>query len=142
MIPNGDPAERMAGRTPTETEIDRIRAEWGFDDSLPSQYVTTMEKVFTGDLASYFTRLDVVEEIVKGIPATFSLAIGAAILWMITAVGFGLIQRGEGGQVRRPRAHRARADRHLHAGVLDRRADEPLPRLQGWGGFPTAGTCR
>ena len=69
VIPNGDPAERMAGRTPTETEINRIRAEWGFDESLPSQYVTTMKKVFTGDLVSYFTRLDVVEEIIKGIPA-------------------------------------------------------------------------
>ncbi|MEK6229917.1 MAG: ABC transporter permease [Actinomycetota bacterium] len=98
VIPNGDPAERLAGRTPTETEINRIRAEWGFDDSLPAQYVTTMKKVFTGDLVSYFTRLDVVEEIVKGVPRTFSLAIGAAILWMVTAVGFGLFSAVKAGK--------------------------------------------
>jgi len=98
VIPNGDPAERLAGKTPTETEINRIRAEWGFDDSLPAQYVTTMKKVFTGDLVSYFTRLDVVEEIVKGVPRTFSLAIGAAILWMVTAIGFGLFSAVKAGK--------------------------------------------
>ena len=98
VIPNGDPAERMAGRTPTQAEIERIEQEWGFDEGLPSQYVTTMEKVFTGDLVSYFTRLDVVEEIIKGIPATFSLAIGAALLWMVTAVGFGLFSAVKAGK--------------------------------------------
>jgi peptide/nickel transport system permease protein len=98
VIPNGDPAQRMAGRTPTEPEIQRIREEWGFDESLPVQYVTTMEKVLTGDLVSYFTRLDVGEEIVKGLPRTFSLAIGAAILWMVTAVALGLFSAVKAGK--------------------------------------------
>src|SRR5687767_15126563 len=86
VIPNGDPAERMAGKQPTETQIQSIREEWGFNDSLPQQYVTTMEKLFTGDMKSYFTQLDVVEEIWKGLPRTFALAIGAAILWMAFGV--------------------------------------------------------
>jgi peptide/nickel transport system permease protein len=98
VIPNGDPAQRMAGRTPTEAEIQRIREEWGFDESLPVQYVTTMKKVFTGDLVSYFTRLDVVDEIVKGIPRTLSLAIGAAILWMVVAVALGLYSAVKAGR--------------------------------------------
>jgi peptide/nickel transport system permease protein len=98
VIPNGDPAQRMAGRTPTEPEIQRIREEWGFDESLPVQYVTTMKKVFTGDLVSYFTRLDVGEEIVKGLPRTFSLAIGAAIIWMVTAVALGLYSAVKAGK--------------------------------------------
>jgi peptide/nickel transport system permease protein len=98
VIPNGDPAERMAGRTPTEAEIQRIREEWGFDDPLPAQYVTTMKKVFTGDLISYFTRLDVVDEIVKGIPRTFALAIGAAILWMAVAIVLGLYSAVKAGR--------------------------------------------
>ena len=50
VIPNGDPAERMAGRQPREAQIEAIRKEWGFDDNLFVQYVTTMKKVFTGDL--------------------------------------------------------------------------------------------
>ena len=98
VIPNGDPAERMAGKTPTQSEIQRVREEWGFDKSLPVQYVTTMKKTFTGDLVSYFTRLDVGEEIVKGIPRTFSLAIGAALLWMITAIAFGLFSAVKAGR--------------------------------------------
>ena len=98
VIPNGDPAERMAGRQPTETQIEAIRREWGFDDPIYAQYVTTMKKVFTGDLQSYFTQLDVVEEIVKGLPRTLSLAIGAAILWMFVAVCFGLYSAVKAGK--------------------------------------------
>ena len=37
VIPNGDPAERMAGQaTPTPTQIEAIRKEWGFDKPLPA----------------------------------------------------------------------------------------------------------
>ena len=35
VIPDGDPAVRMAGKNPTETQIDAIRKEWGFDESAP-----------------------------------------------------------------------------------------------------------
>jgi peptide/nickel transport system permease protein len=90
VIPNGDPAVRMAGRQPTETQIEAIRREWGFDRNIVVQYAITMKKVFTGDLKSYFTQLPVDEEIWKGLPRTLSLAVGASILWMIVAVCFGL----------------------------------------------------
>ena len=43
----------------------------------------------------------------------------------------GPLQRHAGRQVRRPVPDDRRADRDLAAGVLDRRADELLPRLQG-----------
>jgi peptide/nickel transport system permease protein len=98
VIPNGDPAERMAGRQPTETQIEAIRRDWGFDDPIYVQYVTTMKKVITGDLQSYFTQLDVGEEIAKGLPRTLSLAIGAAILWMFVAVCFGLYSAVKAGK--------------------------------------------
>jgi peptide/nickel transport system permease protein len=98
VIPNGDPAVRMAGKIPTETNIEAIRQEWGFDENIFVQYGTTMKKVFTGDLQSYFTQLDVGEEIVKGIPRTFSLAIGAALLWMFVAVIFGLYSAMRAGR--------------------------------------------
>jgi peptide/nickel transport system permease protein len=89
-LPGGDPAVRMAGKIPTETQIEAIRQEWGFDENIFVQYGKTMEKVFTGDLESYFTRLNVGEEIRKGIPRTFSLAIGAAVMWMFFAIALGL----------------------------------------------------
>jgi peptide/nickel transport system permease protein len=98
VIPNGDPAVRMAGRQPTETQIEAIRREWGFDENIVVQYATTMKKVFTGDLQSYFTQLPVGEEIRKGLPRTLSLAIGAAILWMLVAVAFGLYSAVKAGK--------------------------------------------
>jgi peptide/nickel transport system permease protein len=98
VIPNGDPAVRMAGKTPTETQIEAIREEWGFNEPVYVQYFTTMKKVFTGDLISYTTRLEVVDEIIRGAPRTFSLAIGAAIMWMAFAVALGLYSAIRAGQ--------------------------------------------
>lgn len=87
VIPAGDPAVRMAGKIPTETQVEAIRQEWGFDEPVYVQYWTMMKKLFTGDTVSYFTQLNVVDEIVKGVPRTFSLAIGAAIL----SLAFGIL---------------------------------------------------
>ena len=90
VIPNGDPADRMAGKNVTPQVVEAIRKEWGFDRSLPVQYATTMKKLFTGDLVSYENRVDVVEEIMRGVPRTFALAIGAAIIWLVVGVALGL----------------------------------------------------
>ncbi|MEA2404995.1 MAG: peptide/nickel transport system permease protein [Thermoleophilaceae bacterium] len=98
VIPGGDPARRMAGKTPTPDQIQRIKQEWGFDKSLPVQYGKTMQKLFSGNLTSYVTQLSVTEEIKKGLPRTFSLAIGAALLWMFVAVGLGLFTAVRAGQ--------------------------------------------
>ena len=97
VIPNGDPAARMAGKNATKEQIAAIEKDWGFDKPLPQQYVTTMEKVLSGDTISYFTQLNVVDEIKKGLPRTFCLAIGAAIIWMFFGVGFGLISAMRAG---------------------------------------------
>jgi len=85
VIPNSDPALRMAGKNATPTLVANITEEWGFDESLPQQYVTMMKKIFSGDLISYEGRENVDERIIEGIPATFSLCIGAAVLWMFLA---------------------------------------------------------
>ena len=98
VIPNNDPAERMAGRVPTEEKVERIREEWGFDDPLYVQYATTMKKVFTGDLVSYANQTDVMDEIARGAPRTFALAIGAALLWMAAAVVIGLFSAVRAGK--------------------------------------------
>jgi peptide/nickel transport system permease protein len=99
VLPNGDPAVRMAGKQPTETQIEAIRQDWGFDEPIYVQYVTTMKKLFTGETISYFTQLNVVEEIWKGVPRTFSLAIGAALIWMAFGMGLGLFSAMRAGKV-------------------------------------------
>ena len=98
VIPNGDPALRLAGRNTSADQISAIRRTWGFDKPVYVQYVKTMEKVFTGDLISYANQVDVDREIIQDIPRTFSLAIGAALMWMAFAVAIGLYTAVKAGQ--------------------------------------------
>ena len=44
-IPNGDPAERMAGRKATPETVAAIRKDWGFDQPLYEQYLKTMKRI-------------------------------------------------------------------------------------------------
>jgi peptide/nickel transport system permease protein len=97
VIPNSNPARRLAGRNPTPALVASIEEEWGFDDSLPQQYLTMMGKVFSGDLVSYTTREDVDERIVEGIPATFSLCAGAAAIWLFFGILFGYLSAVRAG---------------------------------------------
>jgi peptide/nickel transport system permease protein len=99
LIPGGDPAVRMAGKNANNEQIAQIRKDWGFDEPVHVQYLTTMGKVFNGELVSYSTRLHVVDEIVKRIPRTIALAVGAAIMWMAFAVGLGLFTAMRAGKV-------------------------------------------
>jgi peptide/nickel transport system permease protein len=98
VIPAGDPAVRMAGKSATPTTIAAIRRDWGFDQPVYEQYVKTMAKVFSGNLVSYIDQRNVVDEIKHDAPRTFSLAIGAAIMWMIVAVAMGLYTAVKAGR--------------------------------------------
>jgi peptide/nickel transport system permease protein len=82
VIPNSPPAQRLAGKNATPVLVKSIEEEWGFDQSLPEQYVTMMKKVFTGELIQYSPRVPVDDRIKEGIPATLSLSIGAGIIWL------------------------------------------------------------
>jgi peptide/nickel transport system permease protein len=98
VIPNSDPAQRLAGRNQTPAQLDAIRRTWGFDKPIYVQYAKTMQKVFTGDLISYANSVDVDREIIQDAPRTFSLAIGAAIMWMAFAVAIGLYTAVKAGR--------------------------------------------
>jgi peptide/nickel transport system permease protein len=97
VVPNSDPAQRMAGKNATPELIASINEEWGFNDSLPEQYLTMMGKIFSGDLISYEGREPVDERIVEGIPATISLCIGAAAIWMFFGILFGYLSAVRAG---------------------------------------------
>jgi peptide/nickel transport system permease protein len=86
-IPGGDPAQRIAGRTATDANIADIREKLHLNDPFYSQYWALMKELFTADLKSYASQLNVVNEIKTGIPATLSLCIGAGIIWL----GFGVL---------------------------------------------------
>jgi len=97
VIPNSDPAQRMAGRNSTPQLVASINEEWGFNEPLPQQYLTMMGNILGGDVVSYANRENVDERIVEGIPATFSLCIGAAVLWLSFGILFGYLSAVRAG---------------------------------------------
>jgi len=97
VVPNSDPALRIAGKNANPALIARVTADLGLDRPWPIQYLTLMRQIFTGQLTSYASSQNVVEQIWKGVPATFSLCIGAALLWMTVAVLFGYLSAVRAG---------------------------------------------
>ncbi len=92
VIPGGDPAVRLAGRHPTAANIAAIRHDWGFDRPLWVQYADMMDRVLIKhDLISYQDQTQVLPTIGRGIPRTASLAVGAAVIWLLFGVLFGVI---------------------------------------------------
>src|SRR4051794_35432496 len=98
VVPGGDPAVRIAGKNATDQNIQNIRQEWGFNKPFYVQYGNMMQKAFSGDLISYTNQTNVVQQIKDGIPATFSLAIGAGIIWFFCGVLVGVLSAVKAGR--------------------------------------------
>ena len=97
-IPNGDPAVRLAGRTATPETIAAVRKTWGFDKPVYEQYLLTMKNVFSGDVISYTQQVNVEQQIVEGLPATLSLALGAGLIWLAFGIVLGLVSAVRAGR--------------------------------------------
>jgi peptide/nickel transport system permease protein len=63
------------------------------------QYVKTIEKIASGDVVSYTQQINVLDEIVRDLPATLSLAIGAGTIWLSLGVLFGLLSAMSAGRL-------------------------------------------
>jgi peptide/nickel transport system permease protein len=99
VIPGGDPAERIAGKNATPQNIINIRHDWGFDRPFYVQYYNMMKKMLSGDLVSYTKGQNVVSQIVQGMPATFSLTIGAGLIWLFFGIVVGVISAVTAGRL-------------------------------------------
>jgi peptide/nickel transport system permease protein len=97
-IPGGDPAFRIAGRTATAQNVEDIREKLKLDAPFYEQYWAMMKSLFSGSLVSYSSQLNVVDQIKAGIPATFSLCIGAAIIWLFFGILVGIISAVTAGR--------------------------------------------
>jgi peptide/nickel transport system permease protein len=97
-IPGGDPAIRIAGRTATDANIADIKEKLHLNDPFYEQYWGMMQSLFTGSLKSYSSQLNVVDQIKSGIPATFSLCIGAGIIWLFFGILVGTISAVTAGR--------------------------------------------
>src|SRR2546430_891105 len=98
VVPGGDPATRIAGKNANDQLIANIKHSWGFDQPFYTQYAKMMEQAFTGKLVSYTNQTNVTQQIKEGLAATFSLSIGAAIVWMFFGILVGVISAVKAGR--------------------------------------------
>jgi peptide/nickel transport system permease protein len=98
VVPGGDPAQRIAGKNATPQNIINIRKDWGFNRPFYVQYYRMMRKMFSGDLVSYTSQQNVLDQIKLGMPATFSLAIGASIIWLFFGIMVGVVSAIKAGK--------------------------------------------
>jgi peptide/nickel transport system permease protein len=94
VLPQGDPAERLAGRQPSAEQVRLIRHEWGFDRGVGTQYLTMMRKAFAGRLVSYQTGIEVHGELWRRLPRTLWLALGGIVLAAVASVALALATAG------------------------------------------------
>ncbi|HEX5557565.1 MAG TPA: ABC transporter permease [Gaiellales bacterium] len=91
--PGIDPTRQIAGRNPSAAAVKEIRHQFGLDRPLPVQYVLMMKKIFiTRDLVSYSNQgQKIVPEIAQAAPATLSLVIGGAVIWVVMSIAMGML---------------------------------------------------
>jgi len=91
--PGLDPTRSLAGRNPTPETVAAVRHQFGLDRSKPEQYLLMMKRLFISrDLVSYGNQaLKVVPAITAATPVTFSLVIGAAVIWILLSILTGVL---------------------------------------------------
>ncbi len=91
--PGVDPAARIAGRNADQQTLMQVRHSFELDKPLPFRYISMMRHLFVDrDLTSYVNRgAKVIPQLSQAIPATMSLVIGAAVLWLLAGIFFGIM---------------------------------------------------
>jgi peptide/nickel transport system permease protein len=94
-----DPARTIAGRLATPQTVALVNHRLGLDRPLVDQYGSFAWRLLHGDLGySYYNSEPVRALLVSRLPVTASLALGAAVLWLVVGIGVGVVA------ARRPRS--------------------------------------
>jgi peptide/nickel transport system permease protein len=93
LLPSADPATLRAGRQPNPQLVEQIRHNLGLDKPWYQQYFDYMKRlVFHFDFGySYQNNISVKQQIFDRLPASISVAVGAAVIFLITGIGVGII---------------------------------------------------
>jgi peptide/nickel transport system permease protein len=99
ILPTADPAKIRAGRIQNPKIIAEIRHNLGLDKSLPAQFWIYIKGIFLHfDLGySYYSNAAVKELIFSRLPATISLALGGAVIWLLAGLSVGIISARRAG---------------------------------------------
>jgi peptide/nickel transport system permease protein len=93
LLPTSDPALLRAGHQPNPALVAQIRKALGLDKPWYIQYLDYMKAlVFHFDFGfSYQNNVSVKQQIFSDLPATVSLAIGAAVVWLVVGIAVGTV---------------------------------------------------
>jgi peptide/nickel transport system permease protein len=93
LFPSTDPAALRAGKQPNPELVKQIRHNLGLDQAWYKQYWDYMSRlVLHGDLGySYQNNISVKQQIFDRLPATISLAAGAAVIFLALGIFVGII---------------------------------------------------
>ncbi len=93
LFPSADPAVLRAGRQPSPQLIAAVRHQFGLDKPWYVQYVDYMKALILhfNFGYSYQNNIAVRTQIFSRLPATISLTVGAAILWLFFGIVIGTI---------------------------------------------------
>jgi peptide/nickel transport system permease protein len=85
-------AQTLGGRQATPATIALINQRLGLDRPLWEQYLSFVGNALRGDLGyDYYKQIPVTSIIGEALPKTISIAVGAAIIWMLLGVSNGVI---------------------------------------------------
>src|SRR5438067_7093527 len=92
-LPSADPAALRAGRQPNPDLVRTIRHQLGLDRPWPVQYWLYMKKIVLHfDFGySYQNSAPVRAQIFDRLPATISLTVGAAVVWLLIGLPVGIV---------------------------------------------------
>ena len=101
VLPSADPALLRAGRNPDPDLVAAIRDQLGLDRSIFVQYwFYIRDLVLHFDFGhSYQNNVPVREEIFDRLPATISLAVGGAAVWLLVGLGAGVLAAVKRGTI-------------------------------------------
>jgi peptide/nickel transport system permease protein len=113
VMPPSDPAltfsqrQVAGGRQPSSEVFEEVRRQLGLDRSLPEQYGLFVKRLVLGDGddcpigirgcgwpglgISFESRTAVRQEIIERGPRTISLALGAAVIWLVVGISIGIV---------------------------------------------------
>jgi peptide/nickel transport system permease protein len=100
-FPTADPAQLRAGRQPNPQLVEQIRHRLGLDRPWYVQYYRYMrDLVLHFDLGeSYHYNEPVRKQIFSAIGPTASLAIGAAVIWLLSGIAVGIVSAVRRGKL-------------------------------------------
>src|SRR3954467_8759966 len=101
VLPSADPALLRAGRNPSPEVVAAIRHNLGLDKPWPVQYwIYIKNLILHFDFGySYQNNIAVRTTIFDRLPATISLAIGGAVVWLVIGISIGIISAIKRGTI-------------------------------------------